>query len=520
MKRSHQYIPLLAIVLLVGLSVRLWGLSYDLPYIYHPDEPLSLSIIQPIFKTGDLNPHFFEYPSLFYYLNAAAYIPYYLVGKTLGVFAHRADILAPVSLTMGVTRAQMPSTIIMGRMITVIFGVGCIILVYFIGKQLLGKAIVGLFAALLSAITLPNVNLSRFISPDTFVVFFALAAFLASVLIYQQGKTRWYVIAGLCVGLTASTKYNGGLILLPMILAHFLRFGKAALKNLNLYLALVLCAVGFLAATPYAALDFHKFWADMTFQASHYSTGHPGMEGNSLEWYLDYMWYTGGIIYVLGFLGIIRGITSRNKEIILLSAFPVVYFIFIASLAVRNDRTLLPVTPFLFLLAANFFESLVTKISSLNPSIWRMVAIVGMTCLAITTVAWPASAMISDTLRLTTVDSRETSRVWIDANLPHGVKIAVESYAPFIDPTRFSVEGFVRITDHKPEWYLGNGFQYLVFSQGMYGRFFNDPARYSSDIAQYKEFFTRFVLVKIFNDGNYEIRLYQITPQPIAISFH
>ena len=210
--RSYLFI---ALILLIGVSLRIWGLNYDLPYIYHPDEPLSLSIIQPLFKTGDLNPHFFQYPSVFYYINAIAYVPYYLIGKLLGIFTSRNDILAPISLIMGLTKAPLPSTILLGRIITVVFSAGAVLLTYIIGKQLTGKAIVGLLAALMLAVAMPNVSLSRYIAPDTFVVFFATAAFLASVLIYKQGKTRYYVIAGICVGLTASTKYNGGSIVLP-----------------------------------------------------------------------------------------------------------------------------------------------------------------------------------------------------------------------------------------------------------------------------------------------------------------
>jgi 4-amino-4-deoxy-L-arabinose transferase-like glycosyltransferase len=505
--RSYLFI---ALILLIGVSLRIWGLNYDLPYIYHPDEPLSLSIIQPLFKTGDLNPHFFQYPSLFYYINAIAYVPYYLIGKLLGIFTSRNDILAPISLIMGVVRAPMPSIVLLGRTITVIFGVGSVVLIYIIGKQLTGKAIVGMLAALMLAVAIPNVSLSRYITPDTFVVFFATASFLASVLIYKQGKTRYYVIAGICVGLTASTKYNGGLIVLPMILAHFLRYGKLALNNRNLYIALLMCVCGFLIGTPFALLDFPKFWADMKFQAIHYSTGHAGMEGDTLKWYLSYMWRTGGILYVLSILGILQGIYSRSKELILLSSFAVVYFVFINSLVVRNDRTFLPLTPFLFLLAASFLEFLFRKSSTLISNKWRNISKLVLYGLVLITLIFPLSISINRTILVTSTDSRETSRVWIENNLPAGAKIALESYSPYVEPSEFSVQGVVRIIDHDPDWYIQNGYEYLVFSQGMYGRFYDEPNKYGAEISQYNGFFNRFELVKMFNDGNYDIRIYKV----------
>jgi len=113
-------------VLLVAFFLRIWRINYDLPCIYHPDEPGYITISQNIFKTGDLNPHFFNYPSLFFYINAISYIPYYLFGKMVGIFHTRDDILPPISLAMGVTLAQMPTTVLLGRIITISFGIGTV----------------------------------------------------------------------------------------------------------------------------------------------------------------------------------------------------------------------------------------------------------------------------------------------------------------------------------------------------------------------------------------------------------
>ncbi len=510
MRRVNIDSILIVIILLTALLVRLWGVNYDLPYIYHPDEPTYIAISQNIFKTGDLNPHFFNYPSLFFYINALAYIPYYLLGKLLGVFHTPGDILPPISLAMGVTQAQMPTTVLLGRIVTIIFGVGTVGLVYFVGNQITGRPAVGMLASLMVAIAPTNVQHSRLITPDTLVTFFSLASFLASILVYQQGKTWQYVVAGICVGLTASSKYNGSLIVLPLLLAHFLHYGKAAFKQPKLYMALLLCAIGFLAATPYAILDSAKFLSDLRFEAQHYSTGHAGMEGNSLEWYLNYMWNTGGGLYLFAALGMLYGFIWRPKETILLSIFPLAYFVFISSFVVRNDRTFLPLTPFLFLLAAWFLMILFDKIRALRTKSLRRLFFAILVSLAIIALAHPVSKTIADTQRLTTVNSRETARIWINNNLPPGSKIAIESYSPFVDPSRFSVQGFGRIIEHEPEWYIEQGFDYLVFSQGMYGRFYKEPERYGNEVLQYDKFFERFHLVMVFTDGGYEVRVYKI----------
>ncbi|MFN3705033.1 MAG: ArnT family glycosyltransferase [Thermoflexales bacterium] len=496
-------------ILLTALILRVWAVDHHLPYIYHHDEPFYIKISQNIFKTADLNPHFFNYPSLFFYINALAYVPYYIIGNLVGVFQSPYDILQPFILAGGATHAQMPTVVLLGRIVTICFGVGTVGMVYLIGRQLTGATRMGLLAAWFVAISPANVWHSRLITPDTFVTFFASASLLTSILVYQQGKTWQYVLAGLFVGFTASSKYNGALVLLPLLLAHFLRFGRTAFKQPKLYLALLLCGVGFVATTPYALLDSAKFLADLSYEARHYSTGHAGMEGNTLRWYLTHMWETGKWLYLLAACGILCGFVVRPKETLLLSAFPVAYFAFINSFVVRNDRTFLPLTPFLFLLAAWFLIVLLdwlekSPLQALRRSYWAALII-----LTVALSAFPISKTVADTRRLLTVDSRATARIWIDSNLPPGSKIAIESYAPFINPSKFEVHVFGRMTEHPPEWYIEQGFDYLIFSQGMYGRFYREPDRYADEKRRYDNLFNYFIAERIFSDGGYEVRIYR-----------
>ena len=115
-------------------------------------------------------------------------------------------------------------------------------------------------------------------------------------------------------------------------------------------------------------------------------------------------------------------------------------------------------------------------------------------------------------ISLTAIDSRETSGIWIEQNLPHGSRIAIESYAPFIDPKNYSVQAFLWMIDETPEWFKANHFDYLVFSQRSFGRYYAQPVLYSNEIAQYNRLFGSFDLVKRFTEGGYEIRIYHVAP--------
>jgi len=134
----------LTAIMLIAVALRLWGIGFGLPYLYHPDEPGYVAIAQHIVKTGDLNPHFFNYPSLFFYFNALAYLPFYAVGKVLGVFHTVADIPAPILLVGGDGMTPLPATFWLGRLLTLAFGSGAVVLVFLVGRQLFGSRRAGL----------------------------------------------------------------------------------------------------------------------------------------------------------------------------------------------------------------------------------------------------------------------------------------------------------------------------------------------------------------------------------------
>ena len=501
---------LLASILVIALLLRAWGLVYDLPYIYSADEPVNISTSQQIFKTGDWNPHRFDYPSLFLYLNALAYWPYYLVANLLGITPARHDILDPIVLAMGVTRAPMPSTVVLGRVLTLCFGMGTVALAFLAGRRVSGIPAVGLLASLMVATSPTTVKHSRLITPDTFATFFALASLLASTLVSSTGKPWHYALSGFCVGLTASSKYNGILVAIVLVVAHFLRRGRKGFLHYGLPLAGFSCVVGFLLATPYAVLDSRSFLDAVRFDVSHYSTGHAGMEGESLRWYLSYMWKTGSVVYILAAAGILYGAIARKKAMGYIAAFPVTYVAFISSFTVRTDCTCLPAAPFLFILSSWFIVQLSDGLRRVKRQTVRSLCLAGLASLGTVALALPMLRTVADIQRLQTVDSRQSARIWIEKNLAHGAKIAIESYSPFVEPSLYEVTGLGKLIDHSPEWYVEKGYDYLVFGEAMYGRFFLEPDRYAAQVSQYELLFRRFPLMVLFNDGDYEVRVYKV----------
>lgn len=500
---------LLGVVLLAAV-LRLAAIDHDLPYVYHPDEPAIIQISREMFASGDLNPHFFDYPSLIFYGNAAVYAPLYLKGWLSGEFRNPADILSLDFLAMGTAKAPQPEAILLNRGLSLAAGLGTVVLLYFIGHILYANSSIGLVAALLLAVSPNHVYQSRIVTPDAMTTFFVVLTFLTAALIFRHGKTLSYILAGASLGLAAGTKYNGATIALTIPLAHFLRYGLRGWRDTRLLVAAGVSVLVFLLTTPYAILDYPAFSAALRGVGTHYEGGHAGMEGDTLRWYLSFLWTTTTLAPVLAVIEIIRGLWQRSRPTLLLAAFPVFYFIFICRFDVRNDRTILPIVPFVFLLAAVVLVDLYTWARQSSKPAARAAAPVALVALLVATVGYPLISTVRDNRLMARVRSQEMAADWIAQNLESNARVAIGPYSPFLDPRNFEVVSFDGLIDQPAQWYATEGFDYLIASSGMYGRFYLDPIRYADEAHRYDLLFASYTLVKSFNDGLNEIRIYRV----------
>jgi len=497
-------------VLLFGLGLRLWGIPFGLPFMYHPDEGVPVTIALRILREGDFNPGFFHWPSLLFYLNAFVYLVYFLIGYVTGVFATPADLSFPDVEAMAVGKTAMPEIFLLGRGLTAVVGTLSILWVYLIARRVSSSKIVGRVAVLLFAVETLSVKHSQFIRPDTFAIFFLLWTTYFALRIVNDPRTIHYVLAGIGVGLTASSKYNAAIVLVAVLVAHTLYFGLRGFVRKEIYIAVLASILTFLLTTPYALLDLPRFLQIGPLDAGRiYATGHPGAEGDTLLFYLQFLWQTQGWVFFLALAGMILALWDRKKEGFVILSFPLTYYVFINLYLVHFDTTILPVVPFLIIFSAWFLWRVVNSISRLS---WTSqvkssgIAFVGLAIV----LAWiPLQSTIASNVRLLQPDGREAARQWIDATLPLGSRVALEAYSPYLDRDKFVVEGLFGLQDRSPEWYVANGYEFLVFSQGVYARYFNDPVRYPEEVARYTALFERFPQIARFDDNGFEIRIHK-----------
>ena len=502
----NRKLVLLLIILAVAAVLRFWGAFFDLPYILHSDEPPNLQIIQGMLSSRSADPHRFLYPSLLYYINVGAAIVFNVLPTV--VTGATPEFLPPLSIAMGSTYSPDSHSVALYRLVSICGGILSVFFMFRIGAQLKNK-ILGLLAAALAAVSPIMVADCRHVTPDSYVVLFELLTLFASLSILRNGSRFAYVAAGIAIGAAAASKYNGAIVCIFPALAHFARAGWKPKNAAPLIITAIVSLISFLAICPYIILDYRQFVSDLSYQAHAYSNNHPGMDGNAPIWYAKEILRTTGLACVLAIGQIVVAWKQRSVTTFILAAFAMIYFVFISTFRICNDRTLLPVIPCVLLMASMFLENLAKQKFSFQ-LISKQLRIAVLAICLFGLIAFPLLTTAFETERLTTIDSRTTAREWIEMNIPANKIVAVESYSPYIDPEHFQVVRSERASEHSSDWYASQRIDYLVLSEGMFDRYLTPPYDHIADTAQYVDFMKRFELVKKFTDGGYTVLIYKV----------
>src|ERR1044071_3139285 len=81
----------LALALLAAALLRFWALSQGIGFNPGVDEPEIMDRAVRLVKTGDLNSDFFDYPSLYMYLEGVAAVARFMTGAMAGRWSSLAQ---------------------------------------------------------------------------------------------------------------------------------------------------------------------------------------------------------------------------------------------------------------------------------------------------------------------------------------------------------------------------------------------------------------------------------------------
>ncbi len=255
---------ILAGILLAGLLLRCWGLSWGLPERtdLHPDEhdyvvehALSVSWQHP-------DPVFINYPSFLCYSTAL------LHGGLKWLQPGRQDWQAYLA----------------GRTISAVYGTATILAVFLLARCLAGSPRQALLAAAFTAILPLHVWDSHVAVTDVMMTFWIMLALLMSLRLGEQPSPRVAALTGLCVGLAVGSKYTAAIVALAPITA----LGLARVswrRRVSMLVIVAGCALAAcFAVTPFSFLRFRDTLAALAYERAHTSGHHLGFSLPAHGW--------------------------------------------------------------------------------------------------------------------------------------------------------------------------------------------------------------------------------------------
>ena len=422
MRRLKNEYILLAGALILGASLRLWGIDFGLPYILHNDEPIVVNHALA-YGTGDLNPHFFIIPPLCSYLVFIFYGIYFAAGKIIGMFAGSGDLARlffkdPTSfyIIARVLLGFLPGTL-------------CVWAVYALYRRLFPEARGALFAALVVAVSFLAVVNSHYAYTDSMMLLFILAAYFFMAGIMRAPSLKNYLLSGIFIGLAVSAKYNAGLLAVTFATAHASAVlcrdrNKAGLVfDRYLWAAVGVSLLVFIVTNPFAVLDWQFFLQE----------GVAKIRSRGMGWthHITYSLFEGmgPALLVAGFAGCaVMLFWERLSNKLLFFSFPLAFYLHLVFQSQRFSRYGLPLVPFLAIGAAYFLFRVIMPAE--RTRLWRGLV---YTMAAFTLMPTLAKTVKADML-FASPDTRSVSARWIENNVPDGAKIAVDhtSYRPMI----------------------------------------------------------------------------------------
>jgi 4-amino-4-deoxy-L-arabinose transferase-like glycosyltransferase len=437
----------------VGVVLRFHGLGWGLPAVYEEAYPFKKAWDMwgwGADKRFDLNPHFFNYPTLFFYLQFLGQGLLYLVHTLRGAVHSTLDFRVLYEL-------DKSSFYLLGRGIAALMGAGTVLVTFAVGRRIGGLAVAAAAAALV-AVNQSHIAKSQAIEVDVPMTFLAMLAYLFALRVLERPRRRDLLLAALCGGLATSTKYNGAFLALPIGLAFLLgrrvisaettgvpgaasgkastgkrgavpRAGATGSPWTDLLLASALFAAVFLLTSPYVLIDRKAFWTGFNYERLHMRVGHFGLDQTpAILWYLRVMGGTllGWPLALLALGGLVQEtLVRRRRWALVLAVFPVAYLTVICSWSMKAERYVLPLLPLAAVYASTFVASWVPRLRRFGD--WAPAA---ATAVAVLVMVTPSLAAYRRDLARLRGDTRTLARQWIEANVPAGSLLVLEAYGP------------------------------------------------------------------------------------------
>lgn len=413
-RRLDTVRALLLLVLVLSLLARVVAIRHGMPHAYNADEELHYVPQATRAADGDWYSGYFENPSGYTYLLALLYRV---------VFWGR-----DVSMML----VDDPAAVFtVARLVSAVLGTATVAVVYVAGRGFVDRR-AGVWAAALFGFAFLPVFYGHQALNDVPTLLPLTVALVACLAVYERGSWTDLLVAGGAVGVAAATKYLAAPMVLVVALAVLLSVVKGRMRPATalarLAAAAVACLVAVLALNPFIAVEFGKFWANVTGQSAQAATTKLGQSGSAWVGYpVTLLWGFGLVPLVLAVLGLVLMWRRDRGRALLLVSFPVILYVAMAMQGRYFGRWMLPAYPALAVLAAygavRTVDAVLARVPHLRPhSALALVATVAL--------AQPVVDVVRSDVLLTRTDTRATALAWLLDEVPAGDGIVVEPAVP------------------------------------------------------------------------------------------
>jgi hypothetical protein len=416
-----RYLPevCVAALLVIGLTVRLWGIGYGGPLVVHPDEQQGAGVAVTMLKSGSMKPPVpYHYPTVYHYVLLPAFGLKYARGKAAGIWTSLDDVESRSFEFYKLARAH-----------SAVFGALTILLIYVLATKMWpgtrGRW-VGVMAAALVTFSFSHVRESHNGVTDAALTFFIVVALIAIVAAYHRGTSRAYAIAGFACGIACATKYSALPTVAVLLAAHVLDGTRAWSHWPRLLAGLAAVPVGFFTGYPYALLNWPPFLEHLGRMGAYAGTREfdPVARFNHIVGYSTESGLGLAFTIVLA-VALLYYIHRRRAEELLLATVVIVSIVMLARTAHPFfGRYLLPILPASALIVASFLMEAGGWLSRTRASPRVVHA-----CLtaAVVLIVWPqASESVRFVRYLSLPDTRAQAYAFILQRFHRGATIASE----------------------------------------------------------------------------------------------
>ena len=435
-------------------------LAYFSPYFdqlrtFNPDEFFTFKVLKNMAENRTINPGYYIYGPFYFYQVGASLAFCRITGIIDSVKAPSHYLTHP---------EEFARFFLCGRIFTALMATLAVAVTFLIGYRI-GRLPLAAFAASLLAF-IPLFSLAaKFIKADIITVFWSSLVILFAVPVLERSNWIYYILSGICIGLSAGCKYPAAINASYLVMFHLLR-RYPEIRNgqkwvvrddLKLVAAGGISIIAFLVCCPPVILDWVTFSSDLQWTQSVARVG--DISGNILEsimcYSYDALFYTVGIpgfIAIAG--GLILCILKPGK--VWIGMFPaILLFLFVASRGSdTSDAYMLPAYIPLCLMAGRFV---------FYPKN-RMLASTAAVLIIIGTFSY--SLAYANVARGENV--RMTAAKWVNQNIREGSVLGSLLYPvgyrlPMVSPEKyhlvnFKIDGFKAF--EKADYYLNTSFDW------------------------------------------------------------